>query len=90
MTGLPIWFFYYKDHTGETIRRAIYMAKEWIDTKGAQIEGLHIDLAGGPVGVTAAINEEAFDTNVIVVAGGVAPLSWALPCGFTVRFTPVS
>ena len=59
--------FYYKDHTGETIRRAIYMAKEWIDTKGAQIEGLHIDLAGGPVGVTAAINEEAFDTNVIVV-----------------------
>ena len=59
--------FYYKDHTGETIRRAIYMAKEWIDTKGAQIEGLHIDLAGGPVGVTAAINEEAYDTNVIVV-----------------------
>ena len=59
--------FYYKDHTGETIRRAIHMAKEWIDTTGSQIEGLHIDLAGGPVGVTAAINEEAFETNVIVV-----------------------
>ena len=59
--------FYYKDHTGETIRRAIHMAKEWIDTTGSRIEGLHIDLAGGPVGVTAAINEEAFETNVIVV-----------------------
>lgn len=59
--------FYYKDHTGETIRRAIHMAKEWIDTTGSQVEGLHIDLAGGPVGVTAAINEEAFETNVIVV-----------------------
>ena len=59
--------FYYKDHTGETIRRAIHMAKEWIDTTGSQVEGLHIDLAGGPVGVTAAINEEAYETNVIVV-----------------------
>ena len=59
--------FYYKDHTGETIRRAIHMAKEWIDTTGSRIEGLHIDLAGGPVGVTAAINEEAYETNVIVV-----------------------
>ena len=43
------------------------MAKEWIETTGNQVEGLHIDLAGGPVGVTAAINEEAYETNVIVV-----------------------
>ncbi|MCL4791579.1 MAG: MMPL family transporter, partial [Gammaproteobacteria bacterium] len=59
--------FYYKDHTGETIRRAIHMVKEWRDTVGSKVPGLHIDLAGGPVGVTAAINEEAFETNVIVV-----------------------
>ena len=59
--------FYYKDHTGETIRRAIHMAKEWIDETGTQIEGLSIELAGGPVGVTAAIDEEAYETNVIVV-----------------------
>jgi len=59
--------FYYKDHTGETIRRAIHMAKTWIEETGSKIEGLQIDLAGGPVGVTAAINEEAYDTNVIVV-----------------------
>jgi predicted RND superfamily exporter protein len=59
--------FYYKDHTGETIRRAIHMVKEWRDNVGSKVPGLHIDLAGGPVGVTAAINEEAFDTNLIVV-----------------------
>jgi hypothetical protein len=59
--------FYYKDHTGETIRRAIHMVKTWRDTVGSKVPGLHIDLAGGPVGVTAAIDEEAFDTNLIVV-----------------------
>ena len=59
--------FYYKDHTGETIRRAIYLAKEWMDTVGSKVEGLEIELAGGPVGVTAAIDEEAYQTNVIVV-----------------------
>ena len=59
--------FYYKDHTGETIRRAIHLAKEWIDNVGSKVEGLEIELAGGPVGVTAAIDEEAYETNVIVV-----------------------
>jgi len=59
--------FYYKDHTGETIRRAIHMVKEWRDTVGARVPGLAIELAGGPVGVTAAINEEAFQTNLVVV-----------------------
>lgn len=59
--------FYYKDHTGETIRRSIHLAKEWINTKGKEIEGLQIDLAGGPVGVTAAIDEEAYRTNLVVV-----------------------
>lgn len=73
--------FYYKDHTGETIRRAVHMAKEWIATTGQQVQGLHIDLAGGPVGVTAAINEEAFETNVIVV-----PAVLVLILGFTLWF----
>lgn len=59
--------FYYKDHTGETIRRAIHMAETWIENVGSQVEGLHFDLAGGPVGVTAAIDQEAYQTNLIVV-----------------------
>jgi len=59
--------FYYKDHTGQTIRRSIHMVKEWMNTVGKNIPGFELDLAGGPFGVTAAINEEAYSTNVIVV-----------------------
>lgn len=59
--------FFYKDHQGETIRRAIHMAKEWIDTNQAKVEGLTIRLAGGTIGVTAAMNEAAFDTNKTVL-----------------------
>ncbi len=73
--------FYYKDHTGETIRRAIHMAEEWIRTTGATIDGLEIKLAGGPVGVTAAIDQEAYHTNIIVV-----PAVLALIFVFTLWF----
>lgn len=73
--------FYYKDHTGETIRRAIYMAEKWIADVGSTIEGLHIDLAGGPVGVTAAIDQEAYQTNLVVV-----PAVLIMILGFTIWF----
>jgi len=59
--------FYYKDHKGETIRRAIHMVKEWAQSATAQIEGFSIRLAGGGIGVTAAINEAAYNTNIIVI-----------------------
>ena len=59
--------FFYKDHQGETIRRAIYMAKQWIAEHEGQVEGLSIRLAGGTIGVTAAMNEAAFDTNKLVL-----------------------
>ena len=59
--------FYYKDHKGETIRRAIFMVKEWAQSAAAQIDGFSIRLAGGGIGVTAAINEAAYDTNIIVI-----------------------
>jgi predicted RND superfamily exporter protein len=55
--------FYYKDHQGETIRRAIHTAKQWIAENDGKVEGLHIRLAGGTIGVTAAMNEAAFETN---------------------------
>ena len=73
--------FYYKDHTGETIRRAIHMAKEWVENVGSKVEGLEIELAGGPVGVTAAIDEEAYETNLIVV-----PAVMLLILAFTLWF----
>jgi predicted RND superfamily exporter protein len=59
--------FYYKDHTGETIRRAIHMVKEWEKNVASKIEGLHIELAGGLIGVTAAVDEEAYQTNLVVI-----------------------
>jgi predicted RND superfamily exporter protein len=59
--------FYYKDHKGETIRRAIYMAKEWSKSAAAQIEGLELHLAGGLIGVTAAVNEASYQTNILVI-----------------------
>lgn len=59
--------FYYKDHKGETIRRAIHMVKEWSHSAAAQVEGFTLKLAGGVIGVTAAINEAAYETNIIVI-----------------------
>mgnify|MGYP000686704403 CR=1 FL=1 len=59
--------FYYKDHKGETIRRAIHQAKAWINDVGNQVEGLQVLLAGGSIGVIAAINEAAYATNLLVI-----------------------
>lgn len=59
--------FYYKDHKGETIRRAIYMAKQWIAENEGKVKGLKIRLAGGTIGVTASMNEAAYETNILVV-----------------------
>ena len=59
--------FFYKDHQGETIRRAIYMAKDWINKNKEKVKGLVVRLAGGTIGVTAAMNEAAFDTNKMVL-----------------------
>lgn len=59
--------FFYKDHKGETIRRAIHQVKTWVEETGSKVEGLTIQLAGGLIGVTAAINEAAFSTNMLVI-----------------------
>jgi predicted RND superfamily exporter protein len=64
--------FFYKDHKGETLRRAIHMAKEWINDPANQVEGLTMRLAGGPIGVTAAINEAAFQSNMIIIPAAMA------------------
>lgn len=59
--------FFYKDHQAETIRRAIHRAKEWINDPANQVDGLQLQLAGGLVGVTAAMNESAFESNMIII-----------------------
>jgi predicted RND superfamily exporter protein len=64
--------FFYKDHKGETLRRAIHMAKTWIEDPANQVEGLELRLAGGPIGVTAAINEAAFESNMVIIPAAMA------------------
>lgn len=64
--------FFYKDHKGETLRRAIHMAKEWIDNPENAVDGLELKLAGGPIGVTAAINEAAFASNMVIIPAAMA------------------
>jgi predicted RND superfamily exporter protein len=59
--------FFYKDHQAKTIRRAIHLAKAWINDPANQVEGLHIELAGGLVGVTAAMNESAYESNMLII-----------------------
>lgn len=59
--------FYYKDHQGETIRRAIEMVTQWKEQVEPTIEGFTLRLAGGTIGVNAAINDAAFHTNLIII-----------------------
>ncbi len=65
--------FYYKDHQGATIRRAIEMINQWKDREESKIDGFTLKLAGGTIGVNAAINDAAFETNLIII-----PLVFAL------------
>lgn len=59
--------FFYKDHQAQTIRRAIAMAREGIERFGAGIDKLRIELAGGVVGVNAAINDAVAQDNLLIV-----------------------
>ncbi len=65
--------FYYKDHQGTTIRRALEMITQWKDREESKIDGFTLKLAGGTIGVNAAINDAAFATNLIII-----PLVFAL------------
>ncbi len=59
--------FYYKDHQGTTIRRAIEMITQWKERVEPGIDGFTLKLAGGTIGVNAAINDAAFETNLIII-----------------------
>ncbi|WP_096704296.1 MMPL family transporter [Magnetospirillum sp. 15-1] len=74
---------FYKDHKGETVDRAIAMAAEGAKAVAALAKGVTIELAGGVLGVTAAVNREIFSDNLKVI-----PMVFVLICsvvGFTYR-----
>lgn len=59
--------FYYKDHQASTINRAVAMALEGKKMVEADVPGLHVDLAGGIVGVTAAANQALHRDHLIII-----------------------
>jgi hypothetical protein len=55
---------YYKDHKGATIARAIDRVKTFIASH--PLDGVSLRLAGGLIGVTAAMNEEIISSNFMI------------------------
>jgi predicted RND superfamily exporter protein len=58
--------FYYKDHKASTIERAIGMAERAASQGVAGVKGLSIHLAGGIVGVNAAIDEANYHDTLLI------------------------
>jgi predicted RND superfamily exporter protein len=58
--------FYYKDHQASTIHRAIGMASQAIAQMGQSAKDFTIHLAGGIVGVNAAIDEANYHDTLLI------------------------
>jgi len=59
--------FYYKDHQAGTINRIVALAEEGIKQIEAEVPGLHIELGGGIIGVTAAGNQALHSDHMIII-----------------------
>ena len=68
--------FFYKDHKGPTVDRAIAMAEAGAKKVAAAAKGVTIERAGGVLGVTAAVNHDVFMDNLHVI-----PMVFLLICG---------
>ncbi|MBI2314351.1 MAG: MMPL family transporter [Betaproteobacteria bacterium] len=73
--------FFYKDHQAGTIKRAVHLAKEGVAKLGDTVKDFSIHLAGGVVGVNAAIND-AVDSDNRIIVPLVLVLSFALVMAF--------
>ncbi|RJG02482.1 efflux RND transporter permease subunit [Noviherbaspirillum sedimenti] len=81
-TSAPVTFFF-KDHRGETIRTAIHRVKEFIAENPIE-QGKYV-LAGGLIGVTAAVNEVIFAGQIESIA--LALLVLVICCAVAYRST---
>lgn len=59
--------FYYKDHQADTIDRVVALAEEGARMIEAEVPGLHIELGGGIIGVTAAGNQALHTDHLIII-----------------------
>ena len=71
---------FYKDYTHETIRSSIERAKEYIAAHQAEAPNVTYRLAGGLIGILAAVNEEvewSYRVNLLLILVVVFLLSYA-------------
>src|SRR5881296_2782078 len=76
---------FYKDYTHETIERSIARAKEYIAAHGAEATNVRYRLAGGLIGILAAVNEEvewSYRVNLALILAVVFCLSYATYVSF--------
>ena len=59
--------FFYKDHKAETIDRAIAVATEAARKVSADVPGLKMELGGGIIGVTAAVNDALHTDHMLII-----------------------
>jgi hypothetical protein len=71
---------FYKDYTHETIEHSIARAKQYIAEHGAEAGNVRYRLAGGLIGILAAVNEEvewSYRVNLVLILIVVFLLSYA-------------
>jgi len=59
--------FFYKDHQADTVARIVALAEQGIRQIEAEVPGLHIELGGGIIGVTAAGNQALHTDHMIII-----------------------
>lgn len=59
--------FYFKDHQASTVARAVALAEQGIAAIAPTVPGLHIELGGGIIGVTAAANQALHQDHMIII-----------------------
>jgi len=69
--------FFYKDHTAETIQRAMAVFQEASRSATAGVKDFSIELGGGVIGVSAAVNE-ALHTDHMIIIPAVMGLAFVL------------
>jgi len=70
---------FYKDYTHETITNSIARAKEYIDKHAANVQNVRYRLAGGLIGILAAVNEEvewSYRVNLFLILIVIFALSY--------------
>src|SRR3989442_7684424 len=80
---------FYKDYTHETIEHSIARAKEYIAAHGAEATSVRYRLAGGLIGILAAVNEEvewSYRVNLALILNVVFLLSYATYVSFLGAF----